>query len=332
MNFLSLEYFLTIVEERNFTTAAEKCYVSQQSLSEHIKKLEMEVGTPLIIRNRPLELTEAGEIFAEGAKHILDTKAQVLRDIAKHLVQKESKLVLAISTLEAPPLLPELIANFKEQYPDVEIEVVKRRKDTLAKHMEGISFYFDFAPLSEDLDHAYFIRNDCYVVICRQSLLQKTYPESWAERLSEIRKTGDLTLLKDLPFAVSKGQNGKTSHFIQTLFDSFQMTPIIKFFSDNGELNATLCSKGRSALVSSLFYECARYTGFLIEQGDPLLIIPLRTKRGSVPIALSYAKDKYFSTMESCFISATRKFLMERVEQFMNAVCGLDRLPPDLFY
>lgn len=50
MNFLNIKYFIAIAEEQNISAAARKLYVSQQSLSEHLKKLETEIGAPLFIR------------------------------------------------------------------------------------------------------------------------------------------------------------------------------------------------------------------------------------------------------------------------------------------
>ena len=82
MNFLNLEYFIIIAEERSFSRASERLYISQQSLSEHIKKLEASLGVTLFIRGRTLALTEAGECFLQGAKEILATRDQMLRNIS----------------------------------------------------------------------------------------------------------------------------------------------------------------------------------------------------------------------------------------------------------
>ena len=63
MNFLTIHYFLTLVGERNFTRAAERLHVTQQTLSGHIAMVEREVGMKLFIRHVPLELTDGGEVF-----------------------------------------------------------------------------------------------------------------------------------------------------------------------------------------------------------------------------------------------------------------------------
>ena len=60
MNFTSLRYFLEVVAEGSVTKAAQKLYISQQSLSEHIARLESEYGVKLFERTPRLHLTYAG--------------------------------------------------------------------------------------------------------------------------------------------------------------------------------------------------------------------------------------------------------------------------------
>lgn len=59
INFLNLEYFLVAAEELNFTKAAKKLFISQQSLSNHISNMEKEFDVILFNRTTPLTLTYA---------------------------------------------------------------------------------------------------------------------------------------------------------------------------------------------------------------------------------------------------------------------------------
>ena len=63
MNFSSMDYFITVARERSFSRAAERLHITQQTLSAHIAGLEKELGTKLLVRSIPLELTYAGEVF-----------------------------------------------------------------------------------------------------------------------------------------------------------------------------------------------------------------------------------------------------------------------------
>ena len=66
INFLNLEYFLVAAEELNFTRAAKRLYISQQSLSNHISNLEKEFDVVLFNRTSPLTLTMRDRPFRPG--------------------------------------------------------------------------------------------------------------------------------------------------------------------------------------------------------------------------------------------------------------------------
>ncbi|MEG2928172.1 MAG: LysR family transcriptional regulator, partial [Oscillospiraceae bacterium] len=82
MNFLNLEYFLVAAEELNFTKAAKRLYISQQSLSNHISKLESYYEAILFDRNPPLSLTNEGLCLVEHAKKILSIRDESKKEIS----------------------------------------------------------------------------------------------------------------------------------------------------------------------------------------------------------------------------------------------------------
>ena len=73
MDLRSLNYFSVVAEELNFTRAAQRLSISQPPLSNQIRNLEEELGTPLFIRGgRSLQLTEAGKLLYRRASQLLD--------------------------------------------------------------------------------------------------------------------------------------------------------------------------------------------------------------------------------------------------------------------
>lgn len=87
MNFLHLKYFLMVAEELNITRAAERLYISQQSLSNHISNMERELDVKLFTRSPKLSLTYAGGLLVETATQILDLYSQYqtkVGDINRH--------------------------------------------------------------------------------------------------------------------------------------------------------------------------------------------------------------------------------------------------------
>ena len=74
INFLNLEYFLVAAEELNFTKAAKKLFISQQSLSNHISNMEKEFDVILFNRTTPLTLTYAGQALKAKARWSCGTR------------------------------------------------------------------------------------------------------------------------------------------------------------------------------------------------------------------------------------------------------------------
>lgn len=82
INFLNLEYFLVAAEELNFTRAAKKLFISQQSLSNHISNLEKEFDVVLFNRTSPLTLTYAGHSLKARARDLLNLRDETYKEIA----------------------------------------------------------------------------------------------------------------------------------------------------------------------------------------------------------------------------------------------------------
>ena len=123
MNFLHLKYFLLVAEELNITRAAERLFISQQSLSNHISNMEKELDVKLFTRSPKLSLTYAGDLLVETATQILDLHSQFLAkvgDINRHYM---GVLRVGISHTCGLALLPEILPQFQTEFPMVEFSL-----------------------------------------------------------------------------------------------------------------------------------------------------------------------------------------------------------------
>ena len=93
MNFSSMEYFNILAQELNFTRAAERLHITQQSLSAHIAGMEKELGCQLFVRHIPLELTYAGEVMLRYAADFQKDHENLLREFSdsKFVYVKDTK-------------------------------------------------------------------------------------------------------------------------------------------------------------------------------------------------------------------------------------------------
>lgn len=120
----ALKTFVTLVETKNFTRAAEFLHISQPSVSVHIKNLEAEFQTELFIRSpKVLKITPTGEILYERAKQILSMYEQTQKDILEHHHDIIGKLVIGASFTIGEYVLPPLLVELHAKYPNLELEV-----------------------------------------------------------------------------------------------------------------------------------------------------------------------------------------------------------------
>ena len=128
-----LRYFVAVARERHFTKAAKALGISQPPLSQQIKRLEEEVGTPLFRRlTRGVELTEAGEAFYEDACKILamsDAALEKARGIARGL---NGNLSIGITSSDAfHPKIFALIRQYQVQNMAVQVHQVEANMSSL---------------------------------------------------------------------------------------------------------------------------------------------------------------------------------------------------------
>ena len=132
MTITQLQYVLAVAEYKNFTLAAQKCFVTQPTLSMQIQKVEEELDIKLFDRTKkPIKLTDIGQKIVNQAKNIVN-EADRIQDI----VQQEKGFIggefrLGIIPTVMPTLLPMFLKNFINKYPKVKLIIEELNTDEL---------------------------------------------------------------------------------------------------------------------------------------------------------------------------------------------------------
>jgi len=137
MNFRDLEYLIALEELKHFRKAADKCFVSQPTLSGQVRKLEEELNVQLMERSsRKVIFTPAGLDIVAKAKTIL-LEAKSLKEIAKsHNEPMHGTLHIGLIPTVAPYLLPIIIPVIKETFPNLELYLHENQTHVLLKQLE----------------------------------------------------------------------------------------------------------------------------------------------------------------------------------------------------
>ena len=124
--FVWKKYVYEVYKERSFTKAAQNLYISQPSLSARIKKIAEIIGEPLFDRSTtPLQLTEVGKVYIEAAEEITQIEQRVENYINDLAGLKTGNLAVGASTLFAAYVVPSLITQFNQKFPDVHIQLIE---------------------------------------------------------------------------------------------------------------------------------------------------------------------------------------------------------------
>jgi len=132
MNLRDLKYIIAVAETRHFGKAAERCFVSQPTLSGQIKKLEEELGVAIFERtNRSVEITPIGKDIVARAREAVE-QADAIEQLARaHQDPLAGPLRIgAIPTL-SPYLMPLILAPLKKQLPQMQLVLSEEMTDTL---------------------------------------------------------------------------------------------------------------------------------------------------------------------------------------------------------
>lgn len=118
----SQEYFMTVVRCQSVARAAEMLYLSQQNLSNHIKRLEKQYGV-LFVRKPRFELTLAGEALYETLQQIRVLEQGLDTRLAEIQSRQEGFLRFGIHSVRAHMILPETMAAYRAVYPNVQVKL-----------------------------------------------------------------------------------------------------------------------------------------------------------------------------------------------------------------
>jgi LysR family transcriptional regulator, hydrogen peroxide-inducible genes activator len=152
MEFHQLRYVCAIADTGNFSRAAERCQITQPSLSQQVLKLEEELGTKLFDRlGRSIRLTEAGRAFIPRARTILEQMEAARSSAADQNTDLRGSVAVGVIPTVAPYLIPSYAARFAKKYPDAKLRIVEDTTSVLVESLRDLSI--DVAILALPLRH-----------------------------------------------------------------------------------------------------------------------------------------------------------------------------------
>ncbi len=290
INFLNLRYFVRVAEEKNMTRVAELEHISQQSLSNHIKKIEQYYGVQLFDRTGGLTLTYAGEQIYKYAVSVLSLKHDMENEIQDMTDSEQGTLRIGISYTRGSAFLPEVLPEFCKRNPYVKIDIVENNSQVLEEYLlrGHIDLYVgaNLRP-SAEIKTIELMSEKHFLVVPKEIAESHGGSMDVSDYMSE-------------PFLLLSEGNR-----IRDMFDEFlrerNLSVNIRLEGENIETLFSLACKGMGITVyPEMFLEIHGGTEFL--NRAPVVLLPMGSDMFDSVLYVAHHKKRYLSNAAKCFI------------------------------
>ncbi len=300
MDIISLYYFSELAKDLHITRTANRLFISQQTLSNHIQRLEDHYGMPLLCRKPVLALTPAGEQVLSFAKAMTQEEANLQDILADVRGDERGILRFGGSTLRMNACLPGILPVFSARYPNVELRIT----DTISSRLEPqvLEGTLDFAIVLSQRDHPHVVSEplmDDQIYLCVADALLAQYYE--AHEILIIKEKAlqgaDLKDFERLPFCLHSNRMGQ---MIRACFDEAQVTPRPYLTSTYTQLSSEICFQR----LAACFIPQMRLAGLKEQIPADINIFPLHYcgKPLTQSLRLIRRKDRYLPRYAQYFL------------------------------
>lgn len=309
MNFLNLKYFIVAAEEMNFTKAAKRLYISQQSLSNHIAKLEEYFGVQLFDRNTPLTLTVAGQRLLKNAQTIMDVKKQTELELQDIRDFRSAELTVGIPSARGSVMLPPLLTRFHREFPQVQLHLMESTafEITEALYKGKVDLTIGFELDDPGNIHSEILQEEHTMILVPREILETYFSKEEAAALE--RETAlPIEVFKNCPFIKMKHKNWIGTVFEKSCQES-GFKPDVVLETANIMTMISLCISGLGIIIVPRVFlgeNSPMYERIREEKARTFILdCPFAHKR----ITVNYLKNKYQTKAAREFISMAKRII-----------------------
>ena len=295
INFLNLRYFVRVAEEKNMTRVAELEHISQQSLSNHIKKIEQHYGVQLFDRTGGLTLTYAGEQIYKYAVSVLSLKHDMESEIQDMTDSEQGTLRIGISYTRGSAFLPEVLPEFCRRNPYVKIDIVENNSQVLEEYLlrGHIDLYVgaNLRP-SAEIKTVELMKEKHFLVVPKEIFARHNGSTKLSDYVTE-------------PFLLLSEGNR-----IRDMFDEFlkmkNLSVNIRLEGENIETLFSLACKGMGITVyPEMFLKIHGGEDFFAR--SPVSFLPMEADVFDSVLYVARHEKRYLSNAAKCFIELAQR-------------------------
>ena len=256
MDLSLIQSFVAVAEEKSFSSAARHLFISQQSLSKQIARLEEELGAPLLVRSRPLNLTAEGKLFLQTAKGMLKLKEQY--DEASQQSRISGRIInLGIEHTIARAILPRLLPEYISRHGDTFVKITEdspeRREKAVSR--EGVDIVIGSIKNPPPSYKTIHLCRKRQLLVVPKKMLRELAGDDYEQVKAEFAKRADLRYFESCPFIrLSRESSGGRS--LISYMKYYGISPRFVCELTNVENAFQLANSGLGAFIyASIFWD-----------------------------------------------------------------------------
>lgn len=292
LNLRQFRYAQVLAEKQSFSLAADELNISQPSLSQYVKRLENELGVVLFDRGNgtTVRLTDAGRVYLEAGKRILDTERQMKNRFSDIDEGKTGTVVVGIAPTRCQYLMPEIVKRFEALYPGMHLIIEERFLSDLIDDAEHGLFDLCVATLPVDeriFSYELMMREEIVLAVPENLPVCGVLTEKAGARSDRLYPAVDIRLI-DGADMVLLSETQPTQVLLNGFLSQYDLRvrTAVQCMSIETQFGMVKAGIGAALIPSSLakYSKADNVRFFSLEQETPLR-----------EMAVIYRKDQYFS-------------------------------------
>ena len=304
-----IKYVYAVYQERSFTKAAKKLFITQPALSSMVKKAEQEIGSPIFDRSTvPLTLTREGKFYIQTIEKIMLLEKN-LQDYFQDIQSLNTgSLSVGGSSFFCSFVLPEIIGKFRVQYPNISINLQEGNLKDLREGAEKdrLDLFIETAVRRDDPAlKTFFYRSETILLAVpvdypiNQKLKDYQYPREHLDFQDRPSRPAPVPLeaFRNVPFVMLKKEGNDLGVRGAAMCGEAGFSPKVAMFTDQVLTAANIAANGMGAafLRGDLF----RYSPIQ----DRFCIYALGSKLARRDIFFAAKKGRYINNAMRTFLS-----------------------------
>ena len=253
--FQGMEYVYAVYQEKSFSRAAEKLFISQPSLSANVKRVEQQVGYPIFDRStKPLTLTECGRQYIRAVEKIRQAQSEFADFVSDWGGLRTGSLTLGGSSLFSSWILPPLMPDFARRYPGIDVELVEETTGHLARMLQTgeVDLLLDNCELDSEIFYRCVFRRERLLLAVPRRLSVNQQLEAFQIPVEQIRDGSflkpelpevPLSAFREEPFILLKPENDTWKRAL-AIFQRNNLRPKVLFQVDQQMTSYNITSSG----------------------------------------------------------------------------------------